>query len=135
MKDPFQEGHTFNKHGYSFRILWREKNVVLASQAKSYSDNRLPPPIAYEVAVLQTYEEPDTLPNGKSIPANTVRYPKSSEWGTYGWTFTCKDDAITRFRAETTRTRKRKRSHRGARKNRSQKVQSVATAKPRKRAA
>ena len=74
--------------GQELQKVWRKDNVAVF--ARSFPGR---PPHEYEVIIIRLLPE-SSLPDGTKVPAR-FSYPKSSDWGKYGWSIPRRDHAIT----------------------------------------
>lgn len=69
----------FSKNSYQYNLLKRNHLFAIYEQI---DEGRI---IAYEVIIIQNRQEGKT-PSGQITEAGEY-YPKTSQWGTYGWTY------------------------------------------------
>ena len=69
----------FKREGWDYRQIWREKDVAVYEYG---------PAPRYELIIIQM--RPDREVFGNFAEAREA-YPKTSQWGTYGWTLGPKD--------------------------------------------
>jgi hypothetical protein len=81
----------FRKSGFNFQVLLRTGPFALVGKSRpGYS--------GYEVAIIRPHGPYKIA--GKSFPEGES-YPSSADWGTYGWTYRTKSDALARFKSLT----------------------------------
>lgn len=90
-KDSFRLPSVVECNGYECKLLVRDGNIAIYEQ-----HHPLGGLIAYEVIFIRVMDERTLF--GRKYPRQEV-YPKSSEWGQYGWTFTTLENAERRFNA------------------------------------
>ncbi|MEO6847790.1 MAG: hypothetical protein ABI254_11055 [Chthoniobacterales bacterium] len=81
----------FCKDGFTFRQIVREGNAAIYEQVLKGRSN----PSAYEVVIIRKREAFKI--GNRSIEAAEY-YPKSDEWGSYGWTVKNREDAFAKLR-------------------------------------
>jgi hypothetical protein len=74
----------FRRAGFCHELIDQDGSACLVKRTRATS--RPNKQLHYEVVLLQ-WCPAWTLPDGNSIPEGW-RYPKSEQWGTYGWTYT-----------------------------------------------
>jgi hypothetical protein len=79
---------SFKSHGFSYRQIAREGDIAIYEQRWRNSEN-----VAYEVVRLRVRTHPFKN-NGRPYEA----YPRSEEWGLYGFTLTDKDAAFNKLK-------------------------------------
>ena len=80
---------TFKKYGDSMTLLDRKGDIALfhrSSKVRGIDQ--------WEVVFIKTHNSTEI--HGKRYEARESM-PSSSQWGSQGWTFTKKDNAVTRF--------------------------------------
>jgi hypothetical protein len=82
----------FRAHGFDHVLVERVGAVCLVERTNPRTGS-----VHWEVVVLG-YVSASTLPSGSTRPAGEA-YPRPSEWGTHGWTYTTLKDARARFAA------------------------------------
>ena len=90
--DRFQLRYSFRHGDHTLRVERRVENVVLLTRSKPKIKW-----VGFEVAVLQK-RHPATLPNGTHYPGG-LAMPSNEQWGTHGWSYASKEDALVRFNA------------------------------------
>jgi len=90
----------FRHSGFTFIQLKRIGNGAIYKQSKGKQ------PAAFEVVRIREYEAYAAF--GKEIPAAEY-YPKSEDWGTYGFTYCTLEEALAKF-AELTNEQQVRRS-------------------------
>jgi hypothetical protein len=90
---PYSVASTeFGHSGFTLTQLKRAGDVAIYKQSKRKQ------PAGYEVVVLRPYEAWTSF--GKDFPAGE-QYPKSEDWGTYGFTYRTIEAAERKFRELT----------------------------------
>jgi hypothetical protein len=83
---------TFQKGGFSFRLISREGDIALFEKFKPcITTSRL-----FEVVIIQKMGQ-HTWPDGRTTEPREYM-PSSEQWGIYGWSFTDIDQAWAKFR-------------------------------------
>jgi len=73
----------FTRDGFNYKQIWRQNDVAVYEYGC---------PGRYEVIVIK--REPACIsPNGGTFPERE-RYPRSHQWGQYGWTLTDREIAL-----------------------------------------
>jgi hypothetical protein len=80
----------FNKKGFTYTEIVREKNKAIYKQSKAGQSN-----ISYEVVKIGSHNGYEL--NGSKIAAAET-YPSTSLWGVQGWTFQNIDEAKKKFK-------------------------------------
>lgn len=81
----------FIKDGFEFDLFERSETAALFQKRRPGSEHK-----SFEVVVVQRRAE-HTWPNGSTTPAHES-LPSSEQWGSAGWTYTCRDAAMGRFK-------------------------------------
>ena len=74
-------------------------NLILQKDEYALYEN--PNRNLFELLKLRTYPKDYTFPSGKTISKGDIKYPTTNDWGTHGWTFTAKQDALNKIEALT----------------------------------
>jgi hypothetical protein len=80
---------TFNREGFVYQQIWRQKDVAVYQYG---------PRGRFELVIIRIEPE-DVLPDGKVLPRREA-YPRTSQWGQYGWTLGPKDHQLAIYIAE-----------------------------------
>jgi hypothetical protein len=80
----------FNKKGFTYTEIVREKNKAIYKQSKTGQTN-----VSYEVVKIGSHNGYEL--NGSKIAAAET-YPSTSLWGVQGWTFQNLDEAKKKFK-------------------------------------
>lgn len=81
---------TFYEKGFNFKQLFRAGNIALYKKVRDGN----PRVRSYELIIIQKH---DAYMLGQSQIEAAECYPSSSNWGNFGWTFTDKQTAESRF--------------------------------------
>jgi len=82
----------FERDQYVHRLVERDGMIAIVERTSTHPDSR--GKVHWEVIVVRT--QPVRRLGGRTLPASE-RYPGSSDWGTYGWTYTSEADARVRY--------------------------------------
>lgn len=88
---PFKAG------GFEHLLVQRDGDVCLVQRG----------PWNFEVVLIQ-HRPAETFPGGKSYPPRET-YPKPTQWGTAGWSYTTQANAEKRFRWQVDEARRKSR--------------------------
>jgi hypothetical protein len=89
---PYSVYATKESHcGFEYRQLKRAGNVAIYQQTRK---GRSPAFSSYEVVILRPYKAWESF--GRFFPAGE-RYPKSEDWGLYGFTYRTIEEAERKF--------------------------------------
>ena len=89
----------FMRGGYRHELVAREGDVCLVERGGGAH---------YEIVVLR-HRSAESFPNGDSLPAREG-YPKTSEWGEFGWSYVSREKAEGWYQTICRRERSRRRS-------------------------
>jgi hypothetical protein len=73
----------FRREGFDYRQIWRQGDVAVYAYGI---------PERYELIIIRIEPE-DVLPDKSVLPLREA-YPRTSQWGQYGWTLGPKDRAL-----------------------------------------
>ena len=95
MNDPIRPlGFPFTKNGFTHELLGREGLVCIVRRSKHGSQ------MHFEVVRLRERKESTFERGGKVLTVPSVEtYPRSEDWGTYGFTYRSLDQAKAKFQS------------------------------------
>jgi hypothetical protein len=84
--DEGKAGHeglakTFKRNGFTHNQVVRESNIAIYRRAKRIRSKEIE---RFEVVIIRVL--PEHIAFGRLFPEREI-YPRSEEWGTYGWTY------------------------------------------------
>jgi hypothetical protein len=85
----------FNREGFRHELVERSGNVVLVRRSKPGL------PTHFEVAIIR-FGKPHPL-SGLPDSDRVERYPRTEQWGAFGWTYQTQEQARIRFEASKLR--------------------------------
>jgi hypothetical protein len=85
---------TFRKYGHDFTQIDRTASKAIYLQTLTTERGDIH--VAYEIIVIRQSGTATTMPNGDILPPQEL-YPKTSDWGKYGWSISDKKRAMEKY--------------------------------------